>query len=296
MDNRIGEVDPFERTGLLFSGGVDSMHSLLTNLDLKPRLVMLWGSDDRPYPENAVQWEYIISTYSQFAGKLGLEFNTIKTNVSIILDDQRISHDFHSFLYDGRFRFRMLHSFVLIPLTAPLSMGRFNYLIFSGGGPRRPDDNSIPEATLPEIDEKMIWADLKVKHLAPVSRQEKISGAIKEYLEKDNLKLKVCTHKSYRAKLNDSTCEKCIKTIASLVLAGIDPNICGFDVDETTFQRLKEYVVNDLHRSRFYPLDVWIRFQKSLPEQIEDDMYGSKEFFDWFKTIDLYSKEKNVYA
>jgi len=70
VENEVGEIDPSERTGLLFSGGVDSTYTLLTHLDLQPRLITVWGVDHYPYPENAVQWQKIISTYSEFAEKM----------------------------------------------------------------------------------------------------------------------------------------------------------------------------------------------------------------------------------
>ena len=40
VDNQIGRLRPWERTALLFSGGVDSTYSLITNMELKPRLIM----------------------------------------------------------------------------------------------------------------------------------------------------------------------------------------------------------------------------------------------------------------
>ena len=293
VENQI-KANPSDRTGLLFSGGVDSSYSLITNLDLKPRLILFWGTDTYPYPENGAQWNKIIDTYSEFAERLGLKLNIVKTNISVLLDDRRISHDFHDVIYDGRFRFRMLHSFVLIPLVAPLSMGRFDHLIFSGGGPRDPNDTSIPEATLPEIDEKMIWADYKVSHWAPVHREEKIK-ALTEYFKNDKVTLKVCINKLDQGKLNDSTCEKCLKTIANLALNGVDPNEYGFKVDDSTFQTLKTFIETGISRSMFFTMNGWVQWQKSIPDQIPYDLYGSEAFFEWFKTVDLKTKEKNVW-
>jgi hypothetical protein len=293
VENEIGEVDPLERTGLLFSGGLDSNHTLLTHLDFKPRLIMFWGADTYSYPENAAQWEAIIATYSQFTRQMGLEYNVVKTNNSVILDDRRISHDFHQYLYDSWFRLVLQHTFVLIPLTAPLSMGRFNHLLISGDGPLDTERQPLTP-NRPETNEKFIWANLQVKHFGDIYREEKIS-AIKNYLLKDDLKLKVCINKLEMPKLNDNTCKKCLNTITDLVLAGIDPNKCGFQVDESTWTTFKGYLENDLERETFGGNRGFLRKQKNLPNHIEHDIYGSRDFFNWFRDFDLQSKEKDVW-
>jgi hypothetical protein len=296
VENEIRGIDPLERTGLLFSGGVDSTYTLLTHLDLQPRLITFWGADNYPYPENAAQWQTIIATYTQFAQQMGLHYNVVKTNTSGILDDYRISHDFHQYLYDGWFRLVLQHTFVLIPLAAPLSMGRFNHLLISGGSPRRPDDNRPPGPTRPETDEKFIWADLKVKHVVDIYREKKISGAIKDSLQKYNLKLKVCLGKLEKPQLNDSTCVKCLRAIANLALAGIDGNKCGFHVNESTWTRFKEYLKHDLEKETFGTLRPFLRMQQNLPNHIDHDFYGSRDFFNWFRDFDIQSKEKDVWT
>jgi hypothetical protein len=293
VENAIGDLDPAQQTGLLFSGGLDSTHSLLTHLDFQPRLIMFWGADDYPYPENATQWEAIIATYAPFAQRMGLAYNVVKTNTSGILDDWRISHDFHRALYDGWFRLLLQHTFVLLPLAAPLSMGRFNRLLINGDSPPNPE-RQPPSANRPETNEKFIWADLQVNHVGDIYREEKIE-AIKSYLKTDDIKLKVCIRKLEQPQLNDNTCRKCLTTIADLVLAGIDPNRCGFQVDEATWTTFKEYLERDLEQETFGSIQGFLRKQKNLPPSIGQDFYGSRAFFDWFRGIDLQSKAKDVW-
>ena len=61
VENSSGKIDPTKRTGLLFSGGVDSMYSLITNIEHNPKLVMIWGVDNFPYPERRDHWEKTLS-------------------------------------------------------------------------------------------------------------------------------------------------------------------------------------------------------------------------------------------
>jgi len=57
IENKIKIDNPDRKTGLLFSGGADSVYSLLTNMNLKPRLIMSWGIDNFPYPERSEHGE-----------------------------------------------------------------------------------------------------------------------------------------------------------------------------------------------------------------------------------------------
>ena len=126
-------------------------------------------------------------------------------------------------------------------------------------------------------------------------RREKI-GAIKHYLLKDNVKLKVCINKLEMPELNDNSCKKCLSTIANLVLAGIDPNKIGFKVDQSTWTTFKDYLENHLEKETFGSFRGFLKMQQNLPNNINHDMYGSRDFFTWFKDFDSQSKEKDVWT
>ena len=292
IENKIKIDNPDRKTGLLFSGGADSVYSLLTNMNLKPRLIMSWGIDNFPYPERSEHWEKTISIYKEFASQKGLDFNLVKTNASQVLDTRRIGHRFHRELYDGAIRAALQHSLILLPLAAPLSMGRFNHLIIASTFIPSYDFSKHPRAAVPEADERIIWADLTVKHDGfALSRNDKIFDEIAEYLKRDPFTLRVCLRSPFiDGKINDSTCEKCLRTIASLTLAGVDPNLCGFQVDDSTFKEMRKYWEN----AKFsHPGYHWTQIKNAIPSILDDDFYGSKEFFEWFRGFDFKTVEKN---
>lgn len=292
VEHKIKITDSEKRTGLLFSGGADSIYSLLTNLHLKPRLVMFWGIDDFPYPERPDHWEKTIAIYREFANRKGIDLNLVKTNISQIFDNRRINHRFHRELYNGDVRVALQHSLVLIPVLAPLSEGRFNHVIMAASFIPSYDFSKHPRAAVPEADEKIRWADITVKHDGfGVSRNDKIFGEISNYLKQDNIMLRVCLRSPFiKGSINDSICEKCLRTIASLTLAGVDPNKCGFQVDESTFKAMKNFWEN----ARFsHPGFHWTQIKNSIPDEITYDIYGSKNFFEWFRGFDFQTTEKN---
>jgi hypothetical protein len=97
--------------------------------------------------------------------------------------------------------------------------------------------------------------------------------------------------------MNCNRCEKCLRTIVSLLIAGIDPEKCGFRVDSSTFKLIR-LLFEERAISELYLNLLWKPLQDDIsPEIIEEDAHGSKEFLSWFKTIDVldYKKpEKNL--
>lgn len=291
VENKIESKNPNEHTALLFSGGVDSTYSLIKNTHRKPQLIMIGGLEgSAPY---LAFWKKVKKTYSKFAEQQGLTFHFIESNARSILNENRISHKFHRALYDGEFWGRIQHSLVLLGPTAPLSIGRFDRVLISGSHHPEFPHHKYLLASLPSTDEKIAWADLKVKHVGYIKRIEKIM-AFKEYLKDKNNKLTLRVCLSQHEKLNCSVCMgKCLRTIAPLVLAGIDPNECGFEVDESTFGLLKCLI----EREGLDPKDTelaWRDLQNRIPDKIENDLYGSKAFFEWFKKCDLSSAQQNL--
>jgi len=291
VENKIEPENPERRTGVLFSGGADSFYSLINNIQHNPRLITIWGSDDFPYPESSDHWEKAISTYQKYAKKKNLELHILKTNISQILNFRKIEHTYHKELYDGKLRGALQHSLVLLPPAAPISMGRFDRFIIAATNTPEHDYQLKPRATSPSADEKISWADLSVKHDGQVDRYKKIERIV-DYHVNDEFSLRVCSRSAFiDGIINDSKCPKCLKTIVCLILAGFDPNLCGFNVDESTFEFLRSMWENNDKASTHG--GGWKSIQDSLPAQLDIGVNGSKEFFEWFRGFDLEAAERN---
>jgi len=167
-------------------------------------------------------------------------------------------------------------------------MGRFDHVLIAASLFNL-DRSLRPDAALPKLDEKIIWADLSVEHHGIHTRLDKII-ALGDYLKKEDMTLRVCLRSKLSAGyLNCCICEKCLRTIASLTVAGIDPNNCGFKVDESTFTDMKDFWMN---MKTSHPLVPWRQIQDLIPNKIEFDFYGSRDFLSWFRDFDLKSTEK----
>lgn len=289
-DNILKNSVKTKGSALCFSGGVDSMYSLITNLEKKPSLVMVWGVDRHIYPEHAEHWKQLESIYTNFAHRIGLDFNMIKTNISNILDDKRIDHQYHKALCSGMFRMKLIHSLTTIPLLAPFSIDRFNECIFAASiYPGFPYD-IWRIGSIPSTDEKIVWADLKTKHDGFIPRIEKVK-TITDYIKNNKeLTLKVC----FKPKLNCSSCSKCYRTIISLLLYGVDPNACGFKVDEKTFENMKKHFKKPPQNAIVIP-HFLKPMQTCIGEENLDIIPGSADFLKWYKNIDFDAVTKTTW-
>jgi hypothetical protein len=93
--------------------------------------------------------------------------------------------------------------------------------------------------------------------------------------------------------MNCGKCEKCVRTITGLVLEGIDPEKCGFKLKENFFDLLKQNIIKNKYFNEDDQIWFWRNIQKNITEDIKHDMYGSKEFFKWFKYYSIPNKVPN---
>jgi hypothetical protein len=83
-----------------------------------------------------------------------------------------------------------------------------------------------------------------------------------------------------------------LRTIVALILEGCDPNICGFHVDESTFKKIRYLAEKS---KPLTPSEHWRQIQSLIPEVIEKDIPGSREFFEWFREYDFDVSKKNYF-
>jgi len=294
IENNNDIEDSKKRTGLLFSGGVDATYSMITNLQYEPRLIMHWGVEGKPYPFYQKYWKLVTETYSRFADRFGLPFNIVKTNVLTILNRRRLEHRYSKELLYGSLWVRLQHSLVLLGLTAPLSIKRFDRLLIAASEwPRSietQDSKNRPHAARPESDERIKWSNLRVIHDGYIERYKK-AKSLAEYFKDDELILRVCLNrKAAPHTLNCNQCEKCCRTIVQLIQAGIDPNQCGFKVnDSSSFDTMIHYYTH-------HGLDSYaVNSKEIIPNALNSDIYGSKHYFEWLQDFEVPEREQSLF-
>ena len=265
--------------GLLFSGGVDSLTSFIRHKNTHPDLFTVWGADI-PIHENDF-WERVRNQISLFSNQEGVKVHFIRTNMQQLLNQHLLAREYKLEGWWGP----VSHGLMLLGLVAPLTTKGIGTIIIASPG--RGDDN---DATNLLSDSNVSWADVRVAVDGyELSRHEKIKDIIKhpEYLPH----LRVC-YSSF-SNYNCGRCEKCLRTITALILEGVNPKNCNFNIDEKIFRYIKDCLVKGkliIERTviELMWMDTQKHIPKHIPEQFNNDMLaGSKEFFTWFKEFDL---------
>ena len=290
VDDLVENKTQSQATAMLFSGGLDATYSLIKNINLKPRLIMFNGFlSFHLDPTYKKYGQMLKKTYSDFAKREGFSINFVDANTSYILNKTRIAHDFHRIIRGNNLWLSLQEPLVLLGLPAPLSIGRFNRLLIAASADPTHDYYKHPEASQPLIDEKFAWADLRVSHDGFIHRFEKLS-LIKEYLEDHEYEITVCNDPP-PDRLNCSACEKCFRTIAPMVLNGMDPNNCGFVVNSSTFKKMR-YLIENKKVNILELVRHWIKLKTLIPREFDTTLYGSRDFFVWLKNLNIDSVQR----
>jgi hypothetical protein len=273
----------------LFSSGIDSVATFARHRDEKPALLYL--GIIQLFDEKLERM--VFNEASAFAQKEGVALHRIESNTHYtFLNHKSLLADFDECLYGDSWWAGAQHGLGLLGICAPLTaICDINKIYIASTATKDPAQGlGIPWGSHPLIDNNIAWAGVKGVHDgAEWSRQEKIRHAIKPYMEstKSYPRLIVCNDYARGSVLNCGRCEKCCKTIIGLAMEGIDPNLCGFKVDDRTFDNIKR-------RLRLRPLrythrtsGMWRDLQNAIPETPTADMYGSKAFLEWFRTFEV---------
>ncbi len=272
------------RTGLLFSGGVDSLTSYLRHKDLKPDFISIWGLPDIPHFEDRF-WDRMWTDIRALASLDGIPAFQAKTDMYRNMNNELLSREFVGEFGTDWFT-DVSFGLFLLGLCAPVTAVRGIGTIIIASPANAGFKGHGGSGSHPSIDNNVSWADTKVIHDASeLSRQQKIeflcNGQHTRYLSH----LRVCWDSAL--KTNCGGCEKCMRTIVGLAIEGIDPNQCNFRVDDKTFPLIREC----FNKRRIEPseeqLYFWMDMQKRIPERVNQDIYGSRKFLEWLKKYDL---------
>ncbi len=222
--------------GMLFSGGLDSIHSALT-IEGKKYLFTINGADSKLNEE--YPWKFMKTHALDFAKKNHHKPVFVYSNFKEFLNVP-VLHSWHREI--THWYSHVQFGPALIGLTAPIMYkGGGNTLYISSGGQTH---NLVRGwGSSKKLDEKVRFGNVAVNHYGNRTRMEKIQDIVdirREKLDHD-IVLRVCPKYDRGADANCGICEKCIKTSTLLLLEGENPREWGFPTDsKSTLQLLKK--------------------------------------------------------
>jgi len=270
--------------GLFFSGGVDSLASFIRHKAKSPDLFVVWGADI-PLSED-IFWAKIKSRIISFANREGVKVDFIKTNMQQVLNQGLLARNFGLKGWWGP----VAHGLMLLGLGAPLTVINRIGTIFIASTHTK--DFKASWGSHPSIDNNVQWADVHILHDGyDLSRHEKIRYLT---LHQDYLPyLRACY--SSRAYFNCGHCEKCLRTMTALILEGVNPANYSFNINinEKFYLNVKNCFLKGRLRLGEDEVFMWTDIQNHIPEELKNDLHGSKEFFRWFRKFDLSKYKTN---
>ena len=223
-----------DKSVMLFSGGVDAFATYFRHYEETPELVTIQGADIE------------LTDTKQWA-----EVQAFNANEPILRQNEKhyvVSNirDFYTYdvdlLIDKSWWGNIQHGLALVCSLAPLSaVQKYKSIYIASTRSIHMEFNQW--GSMPETDEKISWAGINVIHDGfELKRQDKVDQIVNS-LNELNAKttIRVC-YSDLKENLNCSRCEKCVRTIFGIMLAGGNPNDYGFEVDSGIYNLIDQTV------------------------------------------------------
>ena len=226
----VGNVVPCEnpskdRCALFYSGGVDSMQTLISHVEEHPILLSVWGSDIRY--DNQDGWNVMHKAIEEAASHYHLDEYVIRSTFREFDDEGALDRQFSAQLKDGWWH-GAKHGLALLGHVAPIAwlLGLNRMYIASS---HCPQDGHVRCASNPLTDDHVRFANCQVCHDGfAFSRQDKIKNIVQYNKGKVTvLPLHVCWETQTGS--NCSKCEKCYRTMCAIAAENTDCSVYGFE-------------------------------------------------------------------
>jgi len=279
------------QTALFFSGGVDSSYSFLEHKNEQPILFTLIRTE-KSFDNKTNQFR---NWYKKFAEQKGLELHIIRSN--LLGSDNEV---FNSDLLSRDYKISrgwwgsVGYALITLGLCAPITIEKIGK-IFLASAP----SSKVFEAGNFLHDHNFSWADINIVYDGKnMERQEKILKILKKDSHQFNY-LRCCFNSDYTIEPKNCGCycEKCMRTTVGLILVGIDPNECNFEIKNNMLSFIKQLYISNLFVHKVESKHDWQLMQKNIPARIKNEKlnskYNSEQFFKWLESFDIKNyKEK----
>ena len=223
-------------SSMFFSGGVDSLSTLISVIKENPLLITIWGSDI--FLDDEEGWNTAIENTKETAELFHLKNCYLKSNFRQIINEDALNICFKSLLNDTWWH-GIEHGLALL---GHVSVIAYKYGIKTHYIPATYSsrEKNVTCASYPTIDEKIKFCGCKIIHEGfEKNRQNKLTQ-ICDYCR--NSKTKITIRSCYmerHSKINCCKCEKCFRTIMGIIAEGESPRNYGFNISDVEIGKIK---------------------------------------------------------
>ena len=226
--------EPEDKTASFFSGGVDSLATLITNIQQNPTLVTIWGADIDF--NNVKAWLKVRNEVISFGEQRGLNNLIIKSSFRRFINNRQLNKGFYKVIKDNWW-FGVQHGIGIIGHIAPYAyLHRLKTLYMPAS--LSVINKNCNCGSHPTVDNKVRIGGCRVVHEGFENPRLAKFKIIRDYAKAAGEGFKIrCCWESVTGE-NCCSCEKCGRTIMALLLHGMNPNNYGFRVDKKTIQSI----------------------------------------------------------
>lgn len=230
-----------EKSGALFSGGVDAFNTLVQHIEEKPVLLTVWGADIKL--DDLEGWDRVKQHHIKAAKQFDLINSFVKSNLRTFYEYEVLSKYVRKYV-DDEWWHGFQHGIALLGLMAPVAYVMKFSNIYIASSFTAAYKGKYTCASDPTIDNYLKFASCGVIHDGyEFNRQDKIRN-ICNYFEKSkvkNIPVRVCWQSNGGE--NCCKCEKCVRTILGILAEKNNPNKFGFDFDDDSKKNLQRKII-----------------------------------------------------
>ena len=261
-----------ENNSVFFSGGIDSVSTLVSVIDKNPLLITIWGTDVWDY--NTDGWKSLKELALEYSEKLNLKNLFIKTNFRKFIYEHVLTEKLLKGVIDDSWWRGIQHGIGLLGHVAPYA---YKHNITTHYIPATLNVKSQKGTTCgscPEIDETVKYADCKIVHEGyDKTRIEKAAHIVRYFKSKgQTIKLRVC-YMDKGDKLNCCECEKCFLSMMEILSEKVDLKDWGFDVDGKTLRNIPKFLKKHSNPSPINK-EIWTDIREKFRQ---DEKYWKKQ-------------------
>ena len=266
-----------KHSSLFFSGGVDSLNTLVNNFNKNPYLVMIWGSDI--WLEDINGWKTALNNIEDIAKKFDKKMLLIKSNFRKNINELELNRVYEKTLGDNWWH-GVEHGLALLGHIAPISQ-KYDIKTHYMPGTFTDKDQNVKCGSYPTIDESFKVSSTDISHDGfNYSRLDKVKNIVK-FIKKKNVQInfRTCYHER-ESLINCCNCEKCFRTIMELVAIGENPNNYGYEYNQDIILKIKDFLAK-----KEFEHEICRSFWLDIQNELKKGKYYNEFDINWLKSI-----------
>ena len=277
------------KSAMFFSGGVDSYQTLISHHQEDVDLLTIWGSDINYGNEEG--WNVLFDSIRSSAEPFNLNIHAIHSSFRDVFDEKVLYKEFSNQLKDSWWH-GIQHGAGLLGHVAPLAF-KFGYKKMYIASSHSTHDANVRCSSHPTTDNSIKFCGCQVVHDGfEFRRQNKIKNIVD--FSKKNPTLPINLHVCWKTQSGENccACEKCARTVYSILVEGGDPKLFGFPNFKKAlnlFDKKHTFIYLDKHPHIYHHwFDIADRI-KELKTTSDDNQYW--KYIRWVGTIDRNNKK-----